>query len=184
LSGAPSVHAAPPSAANSAAAMQDFREVNSSAPVHGAAPSAANSAAAMQDFRDVNGPSVSEAPAAAPAQHAKAESAWIVHARAYNNQSGTSAEFNSLTGGACATDDGMQLDPNKVAQWQADHGVAPDGRVGPHTLAKARTLASAAPPAAPATVAATPSDPAMDPAPQQAPTPVASVDPSILEELE
>ena len=170
----------PPSAANRDAAMDDFREVNG-------LPSAANSAAAMQDFREVNGPSAHEtapAPAPAPAAPApKAESAWIVHARAYNRSSPAASEFNSLTAGSCATADGVDLDPDKVARWQADHGVAPDGRVGPHTLAKARTVASA-PPAAPATTAAAAPDPAMDPAPQPAPTPVASVDPSILEELE
>ncbi len=208
LSGAPSVQGAPPSAANSAGAMEDFREVNSSAPapavgrppsaansaaamddfraVNGL-PSAANAAAAMQDFRDVNGPSATETPAPAPApateQHAKPESTWIVHARQYNRASPAASEFNSLTAGTCATADGADLDPNKVAQWQADHGVAPDGRVGPHTLAKARTVAAAQPAAPPLSqVASAAADPSPAPqAPQAAPP---AVDPELLAELE
>lgn len=45
--------------------------------------------------------------------------------------------FNTLTGGSCANDRG-QPDRQKVKAWQAEHGVAVDGVVGPKTLAAAQ----------------------------------------------
>lgn len=45
--------------------------------------------------------------------------------------------FNTLTAGACANDHG-QPDRQKVKAWQAEHGVAADGIVGPKTLAAAQ----------------------------------------------
>jgi hypothetical protein len=47
-------------------------------------------------------------------------------------------EFNDLTNGSCLVSG--QLDPQAVARWQAQHGLAPDGKVGPLTLASARKV--------------------------------------------
>lgn len=46
------------------------------------------------------------------------------------------AEFNQLTNDACVGEDG-QLDATAVKEWQREHAVAPDGKVGPKTIAAA-----------------------------------------------
>jgi hypothetical protein len=67
-----------------------------------------------------------------------AEPAWVGGARKYNEaHAELVSDFNELTKQACLDASG-QLDPQAVARWQGQHGVAPDGRVGPRTLAAAR----------------------------------------------
>jgi hypothetical protein len=67
-----------------------------------------------------------------------AEPAWVGGARKYNEaHAELVSDFNELTKQACIDASG-QLDPQAVARWQGNHGVAPDGRVGPRTLAAAR----------------------------------------------
>jgi peptidoglycan hydrolase-like protein with peptidoglycan-binding domain len=75
-----------------------------------------------------------------PAPKSKAEPPWVAGARAYNDaHASLVAEFNDLTGFRCAPDDGL-IDPQGVAAWQRQHGLDPDGKVGPHTLAAARQV--------------------------------------------
>lgn len=88
-------------------------------------------------------------PEAAPVQDAaaQAEPGWVTRARAYHqDHAENAARFNQITGGVCLGADGT-LDPNLVANWQVEHGVEPDGRVGRATLAAA-TEAPVAPVAA------------------------------------
>lgn len=74
----------------------------------------------------------------APAEQ-EVEPGWVVRARAFNAKHEDDVNiFNIATGFACTA--GGQLDPNLVARWQADHGVAPDGRVGKETADAAWTL--------------------------------------------
>lgn len=77
----------------------------------------------------------------------KVEPGWVTRARAYNRaHAALVEEFNALTGYTCVgvieliddVSDADQIDPNAVAHWQADHGVPPDGRVGPQTVEAAR----------------------------------------------
>jgi hypothetical protein len=68
-------------------------------------------------------------PAAAPEK----ESGWVSRARAYNQWHVYEvASFLAATGNACMVD-GV-LDPNLVAKWQEEHGVAVDGRIGNDTV--------------------------------------------------
>lgn len=61
------------------------------------------------------------------------ESGWVVRAREFNRDHADEvAAFLAATGGACLVEGA--LDPNLVAQWQQDHGVAVDGRVGHETV--------------------------------------------------
>ena len=85
--------------------------------------------------RDANESENSDAaPAAAPK---KPEAKWVTGARRYNRaHAGQVAEFLKATGNACVDESG-EADPHKVARWQADHGVAPDGRVGEQTITAA-----------------------------------------------
>ena len=77
-----------------------------------------------------------------PDQAPKAEPAWVAGARAYNlAHADLVADFNAATRMSCIGADG-RLDPLAVAAWQSEHGVAADGRVGPHTLAAARAAAA------------------------------------------
>ncbi|MEZ4399995.1 MAG: hypothetical protein R3B06_08250 [Kofleriaceae bacterium] len=81
------------------------------------------------------------------AQH----SPWFTGAQRYNERHAEfAAEFAILTG-ATMLDDGS-LDPNFVAAWQGMNDVAPDGRVGPLTLAAARQGAAKQPEVTPAMV--------------------------------
>lgn len=59
-------------------------------------------------------------------------------------------EFNALTAGVCVGADG-RVDASLVMQWQAEHGLQADGKVGPHTLAAAKKLATSNKPEADAT---------------------------------
>ena len=69
--------------------------------------------------------------------HKRREGAGDAEAEAFNQRHGTEvAEFNQLTKDACLGEDG-KLDPEAVKQWQREHDVAPDGKVGPKTLAAA-----------------------------------------------
>lgn len=70
--------------------------------------------------------------------HNEKESAWIVNAKRFNAAHPEEvAEFNRVTKDACLGHDG-NLDPKLVSDWQASHGIAPDGRVGPATVDAAR----------------------------------------------
>jgi Putative peptidoglycan binding domain len=74
--------------------------------------------------------------------------AWVAGARKYNEaHAELVSDFNDATGGSCL-DAGGQLDPQAVARWQAKHGLAADGKVGPQTLAAARQASAKAGPAA------------------------------------
>jgi hypothetical protein len=73
-----------------------------------------------------------------PAEAKAAEPAWATAARKYNIAHGDLvADFNALTQQSCIGADG-RLDPALVAAWQAKHGLAADGKIGPHTVAAAR----------------------------------------------
>jgi hypothetical protein len=79
---------------------------------------------------------------------AKAESPWVIRARAFNESHFTEVEeFNALTNLCCMASapigGGVEIDPNRIATWQQAHGLHPDGRVGDATLAKARDVARA-----------------------------------------
>ncbi|HEX8110267.1 MAG TPA: hypothetical protein VF516_21195, partial [Kofleriaceae bacterium] len=81
-------------------------------------------------------------PAAAPrAAQAAAEPAWVAGARAYNAAHAELVdEFNELTSDVCRLDGAGKVDPQAVARWQSNHGLAADGKIGPHTVAAARKL--------------------------------------------
>jgi hypothetical protein len=82
----------------------------------------------------------------APAKTA-GEPAWVGGARKYNDaHAELVADFNDATGNSCLDASG-QLDPQAVRRWQAAHGLAADGKVGPHTLAAARQASAKAGPA-------------------------------------
>ena len=82
--------------------------------------------------------------AATPATEAtEAEAGWVTRARAYNEAHIELVdEFNELTGFLCALGEDI-IDPALVARWQANHGLAPDGRVGAQTVAAARKTSAA-----------------------------------------
>jgi hypothetical protein len=85
----------------------------------------------------------------------KAESGWVTRARHYNaNHTGLVDRFWAATNTACVDWATMEIDPVALSDWQAAHGLSPDGRCGPETVATAEK--SAAPvqePAAPVTAA-------------------------------
>lgn len=80
------------------------------------------------------------APVAAPVSTpSHAEPAWVAPARKYNAAHSTLVdEFNYATDFATCLDDGKQPDPIRVADWQRQRGLTPDGMIGPHTVAAAR----------------------------------------------
>jgi hypothetical protein len=83
-------------------------------------------------------------PAPEPEPEPAKESPWIVRARAYNDAHfGDTEEFNALTNFMCVVD-GL-IDPNLIARWQEQNGLHPDGRIGAHTLERARELAKQTP---------------------------------------
>lgn len=76
----------------------------------------------------------------APAAEPEPEPGWVVRARAFNaNHQDDVFTFFHATGFACAGPDG-EPDPYAVANWQAEHGVAPDGRIGKETAEAAWAL--------------------------------------------
>ena len=75
----------------------------------------------------------------------KAEPAWVEGARRYNKAHPTLVdEFNDLTGEKYWTDELAGIDPQLIARWQREHGIAADGKVGPQTVATARTARGSA----------------------------------------
>jgi hypothetical protein len=61
----------------------------------------------------------------------------VASARTYNRAHRHYVEvFDTATDRRCMGADG-QLDPVAVWHWQSEHGIRPDGRVGPQTSAKA-----------------------------------------------
>jgi hypothetical protein len=85
----------------------------------------------------------------------KAESGWVTRAKEYNRcHPGLVDKFNQLTLYVCFSETEPDVDPVKVADWQQAHGVPPDGRVGPQTVAAAEKQEEPAPAAEPAPVTA------------------------------
>lgn len=75
-----------------------------------------------------------------PKEEAK-ESSWITGAKRFNAAHPEEvAEFNRVTKDACLDANGV-VDPALVSDWQAAHGVQPDGRVGQATVDAARRAA-------------------------------------------
>lgn len=106
-------------------------------------PAAPLSATEMRGFlHDASdGPQPAEAPAAPRPTQAAAAPAWVAGARAYNAaHSELVDEFNELTSDVCRLDGEGKVDPQAVARWQRNHGLAADGKIGPHTVAAARKL--------------------------------------------
>lgn len=69
--------------------------------------------------------------------HKRRDAAADGEAAAFNERHAAEvAEFNQLTQNACLGEDG-KLDPAAVKDWQREHNVAPDGKVGPKTIAAA-----------------------------------------------
>jgi hypothetical protein len=100
--------------------------------------------AALHDESD--GPRKTAPAAASKAAHAAAEPAWVAGAQAYNAAHPELVdEFNELTSDVCRLDGEGKVDPQAVARWQRNHGLAPDGKIGPHTVAAARKLKAKAP---------------------------------------
>ncbi|HMG22191.1 MAG TPA: hypothetical protein VK607_12760 [Kofleriaceae bacterium] len=74
------------------------------------------------------------------------QAAWTAAAEAYNNaHSDLVDEFNDLTNDSCRLDASVKLDVVAVSHWQRNHGLAADGKVGPHTVETARKLKAVAP---------------------------------------
>ena len=71
------------------------------------------------------------------------EGAADAEADAFNTRHAAEvAEFNALTKDACLGEDG-KVDAAAVKQWQREHHVAPDGKIGPKTIAAAGGKAGA-----------------------------------------
>jgi hypothetical protein len=82
------------------------------------------------------------APAAGakPTHDRKNEPPWVTRARAFNKRNADYAlMFNYATKWSTAVE-GTEPDPYLVADWQAKHGISPDGRVGAKTAQKAVDL--------------------------------------------
>jgi hypothetical protein len=83
-------------------------------------------------------------PAPAP-QAVEAEPGWVTRARQFNEAHYSECEeFNQLTNFTCmsvALGGNAEIDPRKIADWQAANGVHPDGRVGAKTIEAARIMA-------------------------------------------
>ena len=148
-----------PSSAASVATPEASSSASASASpmaVHGATGPIEPVAAAVADVKqtvtagpplapEVAGDDEAEASGQAAAGATTAKPTWTDRARAYNRRNAKLVEqFDQATGGECAGDDG-EVDPTKVSRWQAGHGLAPDGRVGPLTAAAARSHGQAKP---------------------------------------
>jgi hypothetical protein len=91
-----------------------------------------------------------------PVEEKPVEPGWVVRARAFNARHEDDVRlFNIATGFACEGPD-RQPDPNAVANWQAQHGVDPDGRIGKETADRAWQLMPVEAPKAAPEVAAEP----------------------------
>lgn len=96
------------------------------------------------------GPTPGESPATAPSVDVEEEKqpAWISRAREWNAvHADWAAEFSALTIDALRyhnEDGAFELDPVKVAHWQSEQGLDPDGKVGPKTLEAAQELSKRA----------------------------------------
>ncbi|HEX3759161.1 MAG TPA: peptidoglycan-binding domain-containing protein [Kofleriaceae bacterium] len=100
--------------------------------------------AALHDPSDA--PAAAEAAPATPKAAPAAAPAWVAGARAYNDAHLELVdEFNDLTSDICRLDGAGKVDPQAVARWQSNHGLAPDGKIGPQTVAAARKLKAKAP---------------------------------------
>ena len=83
------------------------------------------------------------APEAAPAPAAAAAPAWVASAQTYNAAHRHLVdEFNELTLDVCRLDGEAQVDAMAVARWQRNHDLPADGKIGPHTVQKARELSA------------------------------------------
>jgi hypothetical protein len=90
----------------------------------------------LEDKSDAQAPD--ETPTT-PKQAPAADPAWIAEARRYNKvQEWCVEEFNELTDHFLLQEGSLELDPKAVFDWQRAHGLDPDGKVGPRTLAAAR----------------------------------------------
>lgn len=99
---------------------------------------------------EANSESESQERSARPAEPTK-EAAWITGAKRFNAAHEEEVnEFNRVTNDSCLGPDG-KVDPALVSDWQARHGVQPDGRVGPATVDAARRAAGIGRPPAPMT---------------------------------
>lgn len=68
----------------------------------------------------------------------KKEAPWMKRARSFNLAHADNVRaFLDSTGTSCIDEETGELDPNKVARWQKEHGLPPDGRVGDQTVAAA-----------------------------------------------
>lgn len=94
----------------------------------------------LEDKSDTQAPDEAPTkPKAAPA----ADPAWVADARRYNDaHADLVAEFNDLTNDICLDDDTSKLEPKAVFDWQVAHGLDPDGKIGPRTVAAARAVKS------------------------------------------
>ncbi|HEX7837785.1 MAG TPA: hypothetical protein VF469_09995 [Kofleriaceae bacterium] len=82
-------------------------------------------------------PAAPEGVPAKPEHHA----AWVVSAQAYNAaHADLVEEFNELTDDRCRLDGDSKVDVHAVSRWQAHHGLDADGKIGPHTIARARAV--------------------------------------------
>jgi hypothetical protein len=70
----------------------------------------------------------------------KKQAPWVGRARRFNRAHADNVRaFLDSTGNTCVDPETGEPDPQKVARWQADHGVSPDGRIGDETVRAAVT---------------------------------------------
>ncbi len=97
---------------------------------------------AVQPQQEPQQPTAAEATTQAPAPQQDAR--WD-RARRYNMMHSASVEaFNQATGGSCLGADG-EVDAARVAEWQAAHGLAADGMIGPLTAGAGKQATKAGP---------------------------------------
>lgn len=74
----------------------------------------------------------------APAHAGKPKGTWVTRAAQFNRAHADDVtSFNAATANACLDPETGEVDPQKVARWQAEHGVKPDGRIGQQTVTAA-----------------------------------------------
>jgi hypothetical protein len=65
-------------------------------------------------------------------------SSWVERAQRYNRaHADVVSTFLEATGTQCVDEATGEVDPQKVARWQVDHGIPPDGRIGDNTVTAA-----------------------------------------------